>query len=634
MPACCWCNGSGTCVNCQCRKGGRRCQACRPMRQNRCQNAPDQLLDNARELAPHSLVFVGDRGETSQLHEELCQDDDETEPGKNHANPLDSEETLTLSDTDSHVSQLGARDRVSNNSLGIGLDHPVMCHVQIPPPSVACQPNFRWGEKDGTTFTALLDKAYEQTVHWRRNVFELPRWKMGSAFIRELSRLIEAYNDDTALEKIAMKAVVVMPALLLQKPHPRSKVKDHIRVLEDRLMKWRKGDLESLLHESQTVQSRLEVNQHQHQDRGKTGRSFEKLVAMGNVKAAVRLITEHGDRGCLPLDGIQPDGRTVMQHLIDKHPPGQPADPSTISDCPPTRTPHPIIYEEIDGTPIKSIVQRMDGAAGPSGLNAADWKRMCFSFHRQSDDLCRVIAGLTKKLCSTYVDPHGISSLVACRLIALDKSPGVRPVGIGETLRQLVSKAVLWVVQEYIQAAVGCHQLCTGQEAAREAGVYAMRTLLEDENVEAVLLVDGANFNSLNREAALLNVHVLCPTIAPILTNTYRNPARLFIGEQYITSCKGTMQGDPLAMAMYALATLPLILQLGWEVTQSWYADDASAGGRLGALWRWWDKLWISVKCKQDVFDCEAGSLESSGIAFPRAALGDRSFVANLSNLA
>ena len=56
-------------------------------------------------------------------------------------------------------------------------------------------------------------------------------------------------------------------------------------------------------------------------------------------------------------------------------------------------------------------------------------------------------------------------------------------------------------------------------------------------------------------------------------------------------SREGTTQGDALAMAMYALATLPLIHRLGGEVTQSWYADDASAGGRLEGLRRWWDKL-------------------------------------------
>ena len=159
-------------------------------------------------------------------------------------------------------------------------------------------------------------------------------------------------------------------------------------------------------------------------------------MSMGNVKAALRLINEHGDRGCLPLDSIQPDGRTVKQHLLDKHPPGKPINPSTISDCPPTSRPHPVIFEEIDGTLIKTTIQRMDGAVRPSGLNAVEWKRLCCSFYRHSDDLCRAVAGLAKKLCTTYVDPQGISALLACRLIALDKSSGVRPVGIGETLRR------------------------------------------------------------------------------------------------------------------------------------------------------------------------------------------------------
>ena len=164
--------------------------------------------------------------------------------------------------------------------------------------------------------------------------------------------------------------------------------------------------------------------------------------------------------------------------------------------------------------------------------------------------------------------------------------------GSSETRRQLISKAVLQVAQEDIQVAVGCLQLCAKQEAACKAGAYAMRTLLEDDDVAAVLLVDAANaFNSLNREAALWNIHVLCPTIAPMLTNTYHNPARLFTGGENIISCEVTTQGYPLAMAMYALAMLPLIHRLGGEVTQYWYADDASAGSRLGALRRWWDKL-------------------------------------------
>ena len=63
-------------------------------------------------------------------------------------------------------------------------------------------------------------------------------------------------------------------------------------------------------------------------------------MAMGNVKSALRLITEHTNQGCLPLDEVQLDGRTVKQHLMDKHSPGQPVDSSTISDCPPTSIPN------------------------------------------------------------------------------------------------------------------------------------------------------------------------------------------------------------------------------------------------------------------------------------------------------
>ena len=63
-----------------------------------------------------------------------------------------------------------------------------------------------------------------------------------------------------------------------------------------------------------------------------------------------------------------------------------------------------------------------------------------------------------------------------------------------------------------------------------------MRTLFEDDDMEAILLVDAANaFNPFNWEAALQNDHVLCLFIAPMLPNTYRNPARLFIGGENIT---------------------------------------------------------------------------------------------------
>ena len=44
-------------------------------------------------------------------------------------------------------------------------------------------------------------------------------------------------------------------------------------------------------------------------------------------------------------------------------------------------------------------------------------------------------------------------------------------------------------------------------------------------------------------------------------------------------------------MAMFALAMVPLIDKVSSEVRQIWYADDASAGGKLDGLSAWWDKV-------------------------------------------
>ena len=55
--------------------------------------------------------------------------------------------------------------------------------------------------------------------------------------------MFRAYADGSALESVAMKAAMVMPALLLQKPHPRSKANDHTLHLERRLRQWSEEDL-------------------------------------------------------------------------------------------------------------------------------------------------------------------------------------------------------------------------------------------------------------------------------------------------------------------------------------------------------------------------------------------------------
>ena len=62
-------------------------------------------------------------------------------------------------------------------------------------------------------------------------------------------------------------------------------------------------------------------------------------------------------------------------------------------------------------------------------------------------------------------------------------------------------------------------------------------------------------------------------------------------GEGESESSEGTTQGDPLAMAMCALAIKPLNDRLRNSepnARQVWFADDVTAAGRLATLHKWW----------------------------------------------
>ena len=127
------------------------------------------------------------------------------------------------------------------------------------------------------------------------------------------------------------------------------------------------------------------------------------------------------------------------------------------------------------------------------------------------------MASIARCTSTSFTDPDALQPLLNCSLIALDKNPGVQPIGIGETSRRIIAKAVLQVVKQDVLDLAGCLQLCAGQCAGCEAAVHAMRMIFGDEDTEGVMLVDASNaFNSLNRRVTLLNMFQLCPPLATI----------------------------------------------------------------------------------------------------------------------
>ena len=79
------------------------------------------------------------------------------------------------------------------------------------------------GEVGPEEFSQTVCAAYSEAVQWRRNIFSVPSGRSGKAFMSELARLFRAYADGSALESIALTAVMLMPLLLLQRPHQNSK---------------------------------------------------------------------------------------------------------------------------------------------------------------------------------------------------------------------------------------------------------------------------------------------------------------------------------------------------------------------------------------------------------------------------
>ena len=113
----------------------------------------------------------------------------------------------------------------------------------------------------------------------------------------------------------------------------------------------------------------------------------------------------------------------------------------------------------------------------------------------------------------------------------------------------------------------GCVQIFAGLKGGAEAAIHAVRKLFEDNDNDAVLLIDASNaFNSLNRKAALHNIGSLCPVMHIFACNLYRPHARLFVhGGAEIFSSEGKTQEGPESMAIYALATIPLLNKLKSE---------------------------------------------------------------------
>ena len=416
---------------------------------------------------------------------------------------------------------------------------------------------------------------------------KLPTGKAAKEYITELTSWLDHYNKNSEFAPIALKVYHTLPSLLLQMSSKNSKAKEHLIKLEERLALWRSGKISTLLEEAKLIQQRLTAGKMRSaEDNAKT---FAKLMLQGKINAALNLLSTEGGGGVLPLS------ESVINSLVEKHPSPAPIQEDALLHGPVNKVPSNY-FDSIDEETIAKAAQLTKGAAGPSHVDAKHYRHILLSnkYKTENKQLREQIAKLARKLASTIVDPATLEAFICCRLVPLDKQPGIRPIGIGEVMRRIIGKAVGWTIRPDLMKSAGPLQAAGGAKGGAEAAIHAMRTIFEDESTDAVILVDASNaFNSLNRQVALHNVQRTCPPFATILINTYRKCSRLAVsGGAEILSQEGSTQGDNLGGHFYNQGTIPLQALLHIEapnISQVWLADDATGAGSLQNLKKWWD---------------------------------------------
>ena len=103
--------------------------------------------------------------------------------------------------------------------------------------------------------------------------------------------------------------------LLFQKPHARSKSKDHVHCSECHPELWYCGDINSLVKEGKCIQNHLQSTIHSGPKSTNVVRKFDQLVILGKVAAAFNFFQQMPRVFCHSIQKY-PVERMVMVILL------------------------------------------------------------------------------------------------------------------------------------------------------------------------------------------------------------------------------------------------------------------------------------------------------------------------------
>jgi len=156
---------------------------------------------------------------------------------------------------------------------------------------------------------------------------------------------------------------------------------------------------------------------------------------------------------------------------VDKHPDGHQPPIEALKDY--DEAPEPLQLQ-VGYESFKLTTRKLSGSAAPSSINAIDLRHWMFCFRVVSENLLNELILWTEWLTNTSPSWSVYCAMMACRLIAIDKQPGVCPVDVGEVFRRLFVKAVITHTLSEATLACGSMNLCAGLPAGIKGTIHAL----------------------------------------------------------------------------------------------------------------------------------------------------------------
>eukprot|EP00957_Ditylum_brightwellii_P142943 10891218-Ditylum_brightwellii.AAC.1 len=165
---------------------------------------------------------------------------------------------------------------------------------------------------------------------------------------------------------------------------------------------------------------------------------YTRMLLQGKLRQAVCWLTSRDKGGLIqPTDIDLKTGKPVSKVLLSKH----------LAQSKPLEA----VLEEYNNLPalididatddiVQSVVSKMQGAAGPGGVDSIAWQDWLLQFGAASCRLRKAVAVVACWLANTCPAWAAYHAIVAGRLIALDKCQGVCPGGVGEILLRMLGK--------------------------------------------------------------------------------------------------------------------------------------------------------------------------------------------------